>query len=740
LHVKHWLVILAFLALVAVIVHGPLSSRAEDAATTVAAATTQPTTTPVAVADATAVPATQPTTAPSTQPLYKVVRGHEGFWRIVEDQNGAWWFLSPTGKTDFLNTVTTVQPFQKGRDANGPAFVSADYNTATASSSSATTTDDLDHWAQATLARVHDTGFKGLGAWCHPIFHKYDVPITRDLNVWDWVASGAKRLYSPEWSPAAEAAIKAQCEILRDNKNLVGYYTDNELDWGDGSAGPSTYFDHLPKNDPNREEVLRVIESVWTTPEQFNKDWRARISDWKDVENWDRLPRELEPKAYTRLFTAWLSHMTADYFRITTTLVHKYDPNHLVLGVRFRGYAPPEVVRAAAGYTDAQSLNYYVGDARLDLDQFRMMYESGNQPVIISEYSFHALDGRSGDRNLVGFNAQVPDQQARADGYHLMTTRLARIPYVIGADWFQWMDEPPSGRSSDGEDVNFGIVDIDDRPYPALAEAVRTTTPLLNDLHAKSPTDEQQDVWRESFATKPVAHVPFLTKPISINGELSDWAPEAKLAGVRLSQTIGLDRSRLPLPNVYLAWNYDGLYLGLEVFDNDIEGASAKAWWWTKDNVEFWISTKPVASDQNTYDVNCHQFFFVPNDLTASNGVGGVVGQWHREGDAINDNIIPQADIRSATRILPDRYVVEMFIPAKALHGWDPKTQPAMAFNLHIRNFQHAIDYFWSAPKEVMTQFRPNTWGPMYLEGAPTAQTAQAAARVKPTPTLALTN
>jgi hypothetical protein len=89
-----------------------------------------------------------------------------------------------------------------------------------------------------------------------------------------------------------------------------------------------------------------------------------------------------------------------------------------------------------------------------------------------------------------------------------------------------------------------------------------------------------------------------------------------------------------PLPNVYLAWSNDGLYLGLEVFDNDIEGASAKGWWWTKDNVELWISTKPVGTDQNTYDVNCHQFFFVPNDLTASNGVGGVVGQWHREGDA----------------------------------------------------------------------------------------------------------
>jgi hypothetical protein len=39
-----------------------------------------------------------------------------------------------------------------------------------------------------------------------------------------------------------------------------------------------------------------------------------------------------------------------------------------------------------------------------------------------------------------------------------------------------------------------------------------------------------------------------------------------------------------------------------------------------------------------------------------------------------------------------------------------------MAFNIHFRNFQHALDYFWSAPKDILTQLRPNTWGPMYLE------------------------
>jgi hypothetical protein len=72
--------------------------------------------------------------------------------------------------------------------------------------------------------------------------------------------------------------------------------------------------------------------------------------------------------------------------------------------------------------------------------------------------------------------------------------------------------------------------------------------------------------------------------------------------------------------------------------------------------------------------------------------------------------------VKQVCRIHPDNYVVEIFLPAGVMNGFKPKQQPALAFNIHFRNFQHALDYFWSAPKDILTQFRPNTWGPIYLE------------------------
>ena len=635
-------------------------------------------------------------------------KGQSGFWRVGKTQDGVWWFVSPTGKREFLNTVTTVQPFQVGRDENGVHFVSRDWN-----GSPGKYDGDLNAWAEKTLVRIHDAGFKGLGAWCHPVFHQFDVPITRDLNVWKHYGADNYRLWDPAWVETADVVIDKAVTPLKENKNLVGYYSDNELDWSDASMGPSIYFNDLPVGDPNRAQVIETIQCLWPSIGEYNKAWNAKLNSWDDLAKQPKLSRE-PAEAYSKLFDAWLDKLATYYFKTTSELIRKHDPNHLILGVRFAGFAPKAVVRASKNFIDAQSINYYVSDGLLDPDMFNMLHMESNEPVILTEYGFHSLDGRSGNRNTFGFQAQVPDQQARADAYEQFTTRLARTPYVIGADWFQWSDEPASGRSSDGEDVNFGMVDVDDRPYEQLMNAVRETTPKLNPMHAVSSTDNGSDIYRSAFSHKPTAHILKLDKPIAINGELSEWSDMYRLPGIRRTETIGIDRMNQRSPNVYMGWRDDGLYIAAEVFDPIIDTIPASGRWWTRDNIELWLSTRPVESDQQVYNAFCHQFFYVP-DYNPTDGRLGTVGQWHRPGDAIGENLIPHPGIVQSSRITPGRYVVEMFIPAKAMNGWDPAKHPEMAFNLHIRNFQASSDYFWSAPKELTTQMRPDTWGKLIL-------------------------
>jgi hypothetical protein len=653
---------------------------------------------------------------------YDTVHGRDGFWRLAQEaKSGHWWFVSPDGKREFLNSVTTVRPTADARERNGPAHLSADYHPST---------DDTarDHdWAVATLRRVKDAGFKGIGAWSHPALHQLDVPITRDLNLSTYVPWDHRRLFTPGWFDAIESAARPQVEPLRDNRNLVGYYLDNELDWSDAGAGPSHYFDYLALSDPNRAEVVAVIKALWPGVADYNLAFNTNLKSWDELLSLDVLPHAPQA-AYQRLYSAWLTRLATEYFRVTTSAVRRLDPNHLILGIRFRGSAPTEVIAASRDYTDAQSINYYPADAKLDEPLFRSMHDlSGGQPIIVTEYSFHSLDNRSGARNTFGFSAQVPDQAARAEGYKLMTTRLARVPYVVGADWFQWADEPPSGRKRDGEDVAFGIVDIDDRDYEPLVDAVRATTPLLNDLHTNA--DAGPDVWRDRYATLPSARVPYLAKPPRLNGELSDWPADTILSSVRDVQTVGLDSTGAKAPIIRLGWRAEGLYVALEVFDADVVSLPASADWWTRDNVELLLSTQPLTISQQTLDTHCQAFFFLPVPFPDATGQSGILGQRRLTSAA---TLASNAPLRHVTRILKDRYVAEIFIPAATLPGFDPIKQPRLAFNVLVRDFQTGHESFWSAPKELLTQQRPATWGHLNLapppsslpDGLPIADTA----------------
>ena len=654
--------------------------------------------------------------------------GTDGFWRLQRDADGAWWFLSPTGEREFLNAVTTVVPYQQGR-LPGADYVSRDWTGEVTGSMSE---GDTAAWAAATLPRLKAAGFKAIGAWSHPAFHdpaiNPDLPITRDLNLWTYTWGEGKRVFHPEFRRIVEEAVVKQVTPLRESRTLVGYFTDNELTWGDDRVGPRVYFDGLAPNDPSRRAVVATIHDLWPTLAEASRQMDVELQDWSDLDAFAALP--VGP-GYDTLYRAFAERVSTEYFKITSELVRKHDPNHLILGVRYRGYVIQEVVRGQAGHTDLVSINYYVGDARLDRELFESLHaESGGQPVMIGEYSFHALDGRSGNRNTFGFVAQVGDQTARAEGYEAMTRRLASVPFIVGADWFQWNDEPASGRRMDGEDVNFGIVDVDDHEYEALTDAIIRLAPKLNDLHADSSNvDLAAEVWRPAFESDslPTASLAYLPTAPRIDGSLRDWSDANRLGGIRKNATVGADRNTRPKPVVYAGWTEEGIYLAVEVIDPQIQAADATGAWWTQDALELFIGTRDdVVRPERGYSRYDHQFFFVPDPFPKS-GRSGTWGRWSRKGDALDgEHQIPARGLADAARVLPGRYVTEVFIPASELVGFDPATTRELRFNLHVRDYQTATEFYWSAPKEAATHFRPDTWGRLVLQD-PQPQLARAA-------------
>jgi len=68
----------------------------------------------------------------------------------------------------------------------------------------------------------------------------------------------------------------------------------------------------------------------------------------------------------------------------------------------------------------------------------------------------------------------------------------AAFPAMIGAHWFQWLDEPVTGRM-DGENYNIGFIDVTDQPYRELVDAAKVTHRRLLSVHSgKEPAVTRQ--------------------------------------------------------------------------------------------------------------------------------------------------------------------------------------------------------------------------------------------------------
>ena len=90
-----------------------------------------------------------------------------------------------------------------------------------------------------------------------------------------------------------------------------------------------------------------------------------------------------------------------------------------------------------------------------------------DKPILIGEFHFgtasHGVWG-SGLRNAGSLENQ-------ADLYKQYILEASTHPNIVGAHWFQWSDQPVTGRF-DGENFRIGIVNITDQPYVPLINAI----------------------------------------------------------------------------------------------------------------------------------------------------------------------------------------------------------------------------------------------------------------------------
>ena len=116
------------------------------------------------------------------------------------------------------------------------------------------------------------------------------------------------------------------------------------------------------------------------------------------------------------------------------------------------------------------------------------VYKLTGKPVLVTEFAFRAQN--SGLPNTKGAGPKVADQKARAKAYADYVTRLEGLPEAVGYHWFEWSDEPKEGRF-DGENSNYGFVNIADEPYESFVEAAQAANKAAVETHRQSAAERR---------------------------------------------------------------------------------------------------------------------------------------------------------------------------------------------------------------------------------------------------------
>ncbi len=239
----------------------------------------------------------------------------------------------------------------------------------------------------------------------------------------------------------------------------LGYFSDNEMSWGDaGSLAEATI--RSPADQPAKRAFMESLKARYGTVAALNAGWGSSHASWED---W-LASRDVPDRKRARTdLEAFYDRMADTYFGTVRRVIREFAPRQLYLGCRFSA-VNDRAAAAAARHCDVVSYNLY---QRSVADY---VFPGGaDVPLLIGEFHFGALDRGLFHTGLVA----VEDQEARARAYREYVEGALRHPQFVGTHWFQWQDEPTTGRAYDEENYQIGLVDIADTPYAELIGAVR---------------------------------------------------------------------------------------------------------------------------------------------------------------------------------------------------------------------------------------------------------------------------
>lgn len=409
----------------------------------------------------------------------------------VEKYKGKWYFVDPSGRLFFSHGLDVLikhtDPVKiDGHEHWFPAEIkpwtyAADNSTRWQATDRSlqikyAKKDYNDDFYKTLSRRLEHWGFNSIGNWANPdLMALGKTPYTLQLTDYDYNMPRLGKKFYDVYDPAYQDKMKNIFKIAALRNHMVyksindpmciGYFIDNELDFGN-RRNFAFLRDVMtaPADKAVKKAFVSGLQEKYRTIGALNQAWETGYSDWNAILASDAVPKS---KALRIDMEAFFAKTIDLYFKICHDAVKATAPNRLYLGCRFLSAdaTQPELVNACAGYVDVLSANIY-GHTPANFRTEGMP----DLPVLIGEFQFStSLPGRGRFApNIVAGS----DENDRATAYLRYLQGALLHPNIVGTHWFQFRDQPLTGRS-DGEGFQTGFVDIADTPYHEMTKISR---------------------------------------------------------------------------------------------------------------------------------------------------------------------------------------------------------------------------------------------------------------------------
>lgn len=334
--------------------------------------------------------------------------------------------------------------------------------------------------------RLRSWGYNTLGSWSDSeIETMQKLPYTigvalagsgaRVIGGGAWTLGKTWDPYDPEFTPRVDRLI-GSLKNRASSAWCLGIFFDNELYWDEDLGLTALRSD---ASQPAKQELVRLLQEKYKDIEKLNGIWKTSYKDWESLRTSTTIPGTLE-NARADLDAFYLQTAEA-YFRIIRNSIRRQLPGCLYLGSRF-ARINALAYQAAAKYCDVVSLNLYLRH----LNDYHPPTDA-DVPLLVSEFHFGALDRGMWGSGLVS----VKTQEERAQSFRNYVESALRNPQFVGCHWFEYYDQPLTGRSFDGENYAHGLLTGADVPYRELVDASRQLANVMYPLRTTLPSKEK---------------------------------------------------------------------------------------------------------------------------------------------------------------------------------------------------------------------------------------------------------